>query len=1371
MEGANTSLTSSGTHQQGSVDDVFAFPASFSQQRLWFLDALEPGSPVYNVPLALRFRGKLDVSLLAAAANAVVQRHEALRTGFHATQDGEILQIVMPSAQIEVPVVDVASGDGTPPEVEALRLAREEASTPFDLTRPPLFRLKLLRLEPEHYFLLFTVHHIVVDGWSIAVFYNELSQLYRRAQSGVDRSKLAEELPKPKLQFVDYALWKRDWVKTPACEEQLQFWKDVFAGGAPPLELPIDRPRPNVRKSEGAKASFAFAPPLRDAVFEVCRREKWTLFSFLLATFKLLLHRYSGQERITVGCPFANRARPELEASIGFYTTTIPIFTRIAGADMTFRELVQRVQDFSLEAQAHQDVPYERIVEAVNPTRDLSHNPLFQVMFAAQKSPEEALELGGLKPEVFILDNGTAKYDMLMEAQETARDVKGYIEYSTQIFQASTIERVVRNFLTLVAAAARNPGARLSELEWFDPADRKKVLETWNSTRVERKFDGGVPRLFETAARTHAQQLALVHGSQSLTYAALEERVAGLASRLAERGVRRGARVGLCCERSIDMITGVLGILRAGAAYVPLDIAYPPDRLSYMLNDAHAEIVVAQPSTASKIPRGAAKVLELDAKTFQQPSGRRTPEVSVTASDLAYVIYTSGSTGQPKGVAMPHGPLLNLIRWQHESASFAPGQPTLQFSSISFDVSFQEIFSTLTSGGTLVLIDESARRNPAELFKILREEKVERIFLPYIALQHLAEVVATSAAGDSVAGLRLREVMTAGEQLQVTPEIRALFQRLEGARLFNHYGPTESHVVTSYELGGPVEEWPALPPIGKPITNAKIYVLDSKLAPVPVGVPGELCIGGDVLADGYLNKPELTRDRFVEDPCAAGSGARIYRTGDVARFRENGSIDYIGRNDQQVKVRGFRVEPGEIETALRGLPGVRDAVVLPRGDSSAERRLEAFLISDPKAVLATAALRDALRKSLPEYMVPTVYYTVPKFPLTPSGKVDRKTLPAAAGLQRLGEVEKQVEPRDEIEKTLVEVWQSVLDRRPISVTSNFFDVGGTSILAVRIFAKLRRAFDVEMPLATLFEAPTVERLAAKIREKTSSSAASAADDFRCIVELQRGDENRPALFCVHGIGGNILIFHSLVRALGTDQTVYGIQARGVDGRHVAETTIEQMASVYVRELKELQPRGPYYLCGYSSGGLVALEMARILLTQGETIAFLGGLDSTHPQIFVGESPVAVSLYSLRNHGIWSFIQTWRRVVFRGYLRSRVKNKLVKLCLRTGRRLPQFLRSQYLALSFYEALKLYHPEPYAGDLVLFSAAVKSFHVDENLGWRKHVLGKIQVIDVPGSHHDLLRKEGVLELGTKLRAALDEVIHGASYGAGSTLVAAR
>ncbi|HEU4596976.1 MAG TPA: amino acid adenylation domain-containing protein, partial [Pyrinomonadaceae bacterium] len=937
-----------------------------------------------------------------------------------------------------------------------------------------LLRTRLLRLGTERHLLLFAMHHIVSDAWSLRVLVEELAALYAAHRAG--RPAALEELP---VQYADFAHWQRRRLESGLLQDQLSFWQRQLADAPPVLALPTDRPRPPVRSSRGAHETFELPGELLRRLRELSRREDVTLFMTLLAAFETLLARYTGETDIVVGTPIANRNRAETEPLIGFFVNTLALRTDVSG-DPTFAELLARVRDVALDAYAHQDVPFELLVETLQPERDLSRTPLFQVMFVLEDDPSARLELPGLTLRVEPLTNGTSKFDLTMFVEESGRCV---VEYSAELFDAATVRRLAGHFRVLLEGVAASPDSRLSELPLLTGDEREQLLSVWNETRTGSVAPPSITRMFEEQAARTPDATAITFGAESFSYRELNRRANRLAHQLRALGVGPDFLVGVCLERSLQLPVAVLAVLKAGGAYVPLDPQYPEPRLRLMAEDAGLKVLLTERRyAAGSFARGAHVVCldephaEIDARSEDDPPGGASPD------NLVYVLYTSGSTGQPKGVALSHGALANLIRWQVENSLTAEPPRTLQFTSLSFDVSFQEIFSTLCAGGTLVLVSEQTRRDPFALLRYLEGERIQRLFLPFVALQQLAEAGRNADGG----ALRLREVITAGEQLQISDALVSWFGKLDDCALHNHYGPSETHVATAYNLRRPLADWPALPPIGGPIANTRAYVLDRYFQPVPVGVVGELHLGGEGLARGYLNRPALTAEKFIPDPFSEEPGRRLYRTGDLARWLAGGQLEFLGRADEQLKVRGFRVEPGEIEAALRQCPTVRDAVVVAR-DKAGALQLVAYVVTHETGALdPTDAPRAFLRERLPDHMIPSAFVRLDELPLTPSGKVDRRRLPAPETVP--APAEGFLAPRTPVEELLAGMWAELLDSERVGVNDNFFEAGGHSLVATRLVSRVREAFGVEVPLRAVFMHPTVEGLALLVEQAMSEAA-------------------------------------------------------------------------------------------------------------------------------------------------------------------------------------------------------------------------------------------------------------------------------------------
>src|SRR5262245_11294765 len=781
-------------------------PLSFAQERLWFLDQLEPSSPVYNVPSGMRLRGPLNITALERSLNEIVRRHEALRTTFSMVE-GQPVQTISPSLNLLLPIMDLGHLPAGERDAEIRRLGAKEARRPFDLARGPLLRVTLLRLDDEDHVLLLTMHHIVSDGWSIGVLHRELSILYEAFSNGKPNP-----LPPLFIQYADFAVWQRNWLQEEVLKPQLSYWKSQLYG-MPVLQLPTDRPRPAVQSHRGAKQSFVFSTPLFDQLKSLSRKEEVTLFMTLLAAFQILIHRYTRQEDIAVGSPVAGRNQPEIENLIGFFVNTLLLRTDLSD-NPTFRDLLARVRGVALGAYDHQDVPFEKLVEELQPERTLSRSPLFQVMFAFHNAPSSALKLEGLTLSPLNIDSETAKFDLLLSMQDGAERLRGLIEYNTDLFDASTIARLLRHFEVLLKGIVANPDRRISDLPLLTEAERHQLLVEWNDTKKDYADDKCIHQLFEEQVEKSPNAVAVVFEGQQLTYGELNARANQVAHYLKKLGVGPEVRVGNCVERSLEMVVALLGILKAGGVYLPLDPSYPKERLAFMMEDAQTPVVLIQKQFASRLLMPRAQRVFLDTswgviaqETAENPIGKANPKNPV------YLLYTSGSTGIPKGVVMEHRALSNLISWQVQNFRCPIEARTLQFAPQSFDVSFQEIFSTWCSGGTLVLVSEEVRRDPSLLLQFLTAEEIERVFLPFIALQQLAE----AAEGKTSLPTSLREIITAGEQLRMSRPIAGLVERLKDCQLYNQYGPTETHVVTSFTVTGSATDWPTLPPIGRPI--------------------------------------------------------------------------------------------------------------------------------------------------------------------------------------------------------------------------------------------------------------------------------------------------------------------------------------------------------------------------------------------------------------------------------------------------------------------------------------------------------------------------------------------------------------------------
>jgi amino acid adenylation domain-containing protein len=1048
-------------------------PLSFGQQRLWFLDQLEPGSPLYNNFAAVRLRGALDIVAMGRSLNEIAQRHETLRTIFD-EREGQPTQIIAPDPAFSLPVIDLTHLTAAEQELRIQELAVEEARTPFDLTEGPLMRITLLRLDDTEHVAFMTMHHIVSDGWSLVVFIRELATLYEAFSEG--RTSPLPDLP---IQYVDYVYWQRDWLRGEVLENQLDYWEAQLAH-PPVLDLPTDRPRPAIQTSQGANQWFELTPSLREGLDELSRAEHATLFMTLMAALQALLHRYSGQEDITVGTPIANRNRSETEGLIGFLLNTLVVRTDLSG-DPAFRELLAQVREAALEAYAHQDLPFEMLVEKLQPERDMSRSPLFQVMFDLQDEPLSTQELAGLTLEPLQVDNGTAKFDLALSMEQGEDCLGGYLNYNTGLFQHDTIARMLGHFQMLLEGIVENPDRHISELTLLTESEREQLLVDWSCTAMRPKPYRSISQLFEVQAAIVPNRTAVILDEERLTYEALNRRANRLANHLRSLGVGPEDIIGLYLERSVEAIIAMLGVLKAGGAYLPLDPANPQERLSFILDDAGISVLLTQERLLERVAdsslRTSLSTLLLDANwgTIAQASPENPPDDAPSES-LAYVIYTSGSTGRPKGVLISNEALSHHCRDIRERFRLTPDDRVLQFAAYSFDQSVEQILATLITGATLVLRGPEVWP-PADFSKVVADFGLTVVNLPP-AYWH-QWVQDWDAAYGSIPDDQLKLVISGGDVMRADALRHWWKTPMGSARLLNAYGPTETTVTAmTYEIQPGFDD--SRIPIGRPPANRSIHILDRHGKPVPIGVPGELYLGGAGLARGYLDRPEITAAQFVPDPFSDEVGARLYRTGDLVRYRSDGNVEFLGRVDQQVKVRGFRIELGEIETALVRHVAVQEVAVVAHG-AGVGKSLVAYLVSDHELQPTTGELQSFLKESLPDYMVPSLFMWLDALPLTSSGKVNRRALPAPDGVRPAMETD-YVAPRTPVEEDLVAMWTEVLEVDRVGVHDNFFDLGGHSLMATQLVSRVRAAYQVDLPLRRLFEAPTVAGLATLIEE-------------------------------------------------------------------------------------------------------------------------------------------------------------------------------------------------------------------------------------------------------------------------------------------------
>lgn len=1028
-------------------DDSYLFPVSFAQRRLWFIDQLVPGNSFYNLHAAVPLRSAINAAAFERALNALVERHEALRTTFVVAGD-EPMQRVAQAMPIEVPLVDLSALAADAREHRVAELAREEAQRPFDLTAGPLLRAMLLRLAPQDHVLLVTLHHIVSDGWSIGIFWRELTALYNAAL--LNRPSPLPELP---IQYADFAVWQHEWLQGPALRAQLDHWRSRLAGAAT-LELPTDRPRPAVASYRGAQQRIALRAPLVARLRQLSQRQGTTLFMTVLAAYATLLARYSAQTDIIVGVPTAGRTRAELEPLIGFFVNTVVMRCKLDG-DPAFEDLLQQVRQVALEAYSNQDLPFEKLVEDLQPDRDLSRNPLFQVTFQLLSAQPGAVAAAGGVPQV---QRGSAAFDLSLNLWDGGDEISGHFEYSTDLFDAPTVARMARHFETLLDSIVAAPQRRIGELQLVDATECHRVQVEWNRTQADVPPQT-VCALFEAQAARSPQRLALAAPGQTACYRQLEQQAAAIARQLCLQGVGPGDVVALCLSRGIALVASMLGVMKARAAYAPLDTAFPDERVHLLLDRCNARALLVDGAAAPRLAGRPEVLVQVDALPGDDASAAP-PAAAAGPDDIAYVIFTSGSTGVPKGVEIPHRGLTNLVQWHLRKFDVTADDRASQVAGPAFDAFGWEVWPYLCAGASVHFVDDATRAAPTEMLGWLARERITIAFVP-------TPVAEPMLAAPMPAALALRALLTGGDRLHSPPPAGLPFV------VHNNYGPTECSVVaTSMALAPAGEQVPPIPPIGRAVANTTLFVLDAGRQPVPIGVWGELFIGGAGLARGYRGDPAQTADRFVN-----WRGTRLYRSGDIVRWRDDGTLEFRGRSDRQVKVRGHRIELGEIESALLHDERLHEAAVTLRDGG----QLVAYIVprAEPGDAPALArAVRAALAQRLPEHQVPAALVVLERLPLTANGKVDLRALPAPLSARSPEQV-----AQGPLEATIAQLMGEVLGREPVGRHDHFFaDLGGHSLLATQLVSRVRSAFDIELPLRTIFVAPTAAALGEAVEQ-------------------------------------------------------------------------------------------------------------------------------------------------------------------------------------------------------------------------------------------------------------------------------------------------
>lgn len=1339
-----------------------SLPLTFSQQRLWFIDQFEGSSSHYNVPYGLHLRGSLDLEALRRALQSIVDRHDVLRARF-VSEGGEPRQQIESQLDCPCPLYDLADLEPQKRKEELERLSDEAAYQPFDLSKPPLFRFRLLKTGDDEHILIYNFHHIIYDGWSMGIFYRELEALYQAYAKGQP-----SPLEPLSYQFTNYALDQRKTWTPDKIETELKAWKERLANPSD-LELPLDYSRPAKQTYEGDRLDFNLSSEVGRQLEAFNRKAKTTPFMTFLAAFQALLSRWSGQDDILVGTPVANRQSTSVEGLIGFFVNTVVLradFSR----PLTFEQLVKEVRNQSLDVLQSQDFPFDKIVEALNPKRDLSRHPLFQACFAMQNTDGRLPDLEGLDVSLKLLRRRTTHFDLSLNLVPRPEGWLASLMFSTSLFSRSTIERLASHFEQFLLAALAEPERPLEQIDFLSRQERDRILSLSRAPLPDQPIRQPIHRLFQEQAARAPQAVALRTLQETVTYSELEEKSNRLARLLRSQGVNTGDRVGVYLGRSPSLIVSYLAILKCGGAYVPLAQDYPAERLAFMIEDADLRAIILQSEWPSELDTSQASLVRLDGLDDELAQLSGEPMAQEVAPDApAYAIYTSGSTGQPKGALIPHRGVTRLVRDQ-SYAPFQPDQTFLLLASPSFDASTFEIWGPLLNGACCAIFEHDY----PDFAKVEHAVKKLNVTCLWLTAGLFNSIVDHRPSAIETVSL----VMTGGEALS-PPHVKRALSLYPKMKLVNGYGPTECTTFATTFAIDRQSDYPVSVPIGKPIGRTQALVLDKRRQLSPLGVPGELYLGGDGLALEYLNQPELTQEKFVRNPFSSDPASRLYRTGDRVRLLPSGNIEFLGRFDQQMKIRGFRIEAGEVQSALLAHPAVRDAAVVAQTDASGTSTLVAFYTAEAQAQAADhSGILVALRKRLPNYAVPSRLVQVDHIPLTPNGKVDRAALlqgrTASSPLKAIAPsaAEKAVAetkepqpaspssvppdapeaPQTLLEHRLSQLWAELFGLPSVGRHDSFFELGGHSLLAAKLTAKISELTGHQLPIATLFQAPTVAELATILTDENQAPAWSS------LVPLQtQGTE--PPLFCLHGWTGEVYGFLDLARQLAPDRPVYGLQAVGMDGKQPKHSSIEQMAQLYVEEIMAVCPDGPYHLIGQSMGGWIAYAVALELLKRGKTIGCLGMLDTQA----LTKAPFAI--YALSRAKILArrtlhHLARWMRQPAKekkAYFAE--KYQLLRFHLARGRghhpvikkldELPDKPQDYYY---FARVSDQYAPPKYPGDIYLFLCG--DAWRTNRLYWKFLVTGEVIVRLVEGDHHSMIDAQHAASFATTLEEAMRE-----------------
>ncbi|MEH2088955.1 non-ribosomal peptide synthetase [Nostoc sp.] len=1174
------------------------YPLSYGQEAIWFIYQIDPDSIAYNIFITVKINSYLNIAIVNRVWNKIIEHHPILRTTY-TSHEGKPVQQINQKQKFNLEITDASNWNQDHLKEKIFAIT----DRPFNLEKDSVLRVNLFTISAKEHILLLTMHHIAGDMWSFDLLLSEFQALYANEieQDSQEQTEAAADYLTLNKSYLEFVRWQSEMLSGSRGEKLWQYWQQKLAGELPILNLLADKPRPIVQTYQGKSYISPLDEQLIQKLKHLALASGTSLYQILLAAFYVQLYRYTNQTDILIGSPMRGRWGGDFQDIVGYFVNLIVLRTAIQ-ENATFKEFLTQVSNTVKDAQKHQDYPFSQLAEQLQPQRDPSRSPLCQVSFTWQRqrwcestenllhSREQVLEM-----EPYLLGHQRgADSDMNLMVMEAQGVLQLCWQYNTDLFEACTITRMAGHFVTLLEGIVANPEERIWQLPLLTAVEQQQLLVEWNNTQTDYLQDKCIHQLFEEQVERTPDSVAVVFENQQLTYHQLNCRANQLAYYLRSLGVGADVLVGICVERSLEMVVGLLGILKAGGAYVPLDPDYPQDRLTFMLEDAQAPVLLTQQQLLKKLPQHQAQVvcLDTDWQSVSQLS-QENPITGVQDSNLAYVIYTSGSTGKPKGAMNTHLGIYNRLLWMQQAYQLTAADCILQKTPFSFDVSVWEFFWPLLNGARLVLAKPGGHKDSAYLVNLILEQQVTTLhFVPSMLQVFLEEQSLKNRSS-------LKRVICSGETLPLELQER-FFARLE-CELHNLYGPTEAAIDVTYWQCKPDTNLRTVP-IGRPIANTQIYILDSHLQSVAVGVAGELHIGGLGLARGYLKRPELTKEKFIHNPFEKAGEGKLYKTGDLARYLPDGNIEYLGRIDNQVKIRGFRIELGEIEAVLNQHSDVQVSCVIPREDNPGDKRLVVYVVPHEHCTPIISELRQYLKAKVPDYMVPNAFVILKYLPLTPNGKIDPRALPAPSQSRDL---ERFVAPRNQLELQLVQIWSQILKVDEVGVKDNFFDIGGHSLLVPYLLAQIQQQFGKSLPLVTLFQHPTIEELAELVQKEVHVSIWSP------LVALQPNGSN-PPLFCIPGAGGNPFYLHNLARCLGSDQPFYSFQTNHQNRELVPITEVEDIAGQYIQALQAVQPQGPYFLAGHSFGGKVVYEMAQQLLRQGQVIALVAILDTTAP---------------------------------------------------------------------------------------------------------------------------------------------------------------